>query len=469
MRVGRAPTSTDGSNAQPRMQISIVIPTRDRPAPLARCLAALGRRARDRRRRRRLPRPRRGRRGAPSAPGARRPRARGAARRPRATSAPGRRRGDVVCFTDDDCEPEPAGPQALARGRGRRGRGGRDDGARRRARAAAVRASQAIVEHLTLAVARPGDRPARLRARAATSRSPARRSRAALRRALPGGGRRGPRLERPRRGAPASRPCTSPDAVVVHRQELGAGRLRPPAVRLRARRGRYRAADPGGGWRGPGFYAGLVRRGFGRGGRRGPGARGAGADRGGVVAERLGAGRARATARPTASCRQTVGNVGSRAPLPASALARAARRASAPVHLADRRGDVDQPRRPRSARRRAPTPPGTTTAQASPGRVVARAAGAAPVAADLAEARRVQRGERGRRAVRPSGRRGRAAGPRARPGSSSAARTTSSTAGAPSGSAKSARPGGDLVARARPASAGSTMPSRSRPRRLSRT
>jgi len=89
--------------------ISVVIATRDRPAALARCLAALaGQRARslevvvadDG--------------GGVQAPGVRVVRACGAG--PAAARNLGARtaRGSVICFTDDDCEPDPDWAQRLA-------------------------------------------------------------------------------------------------------------------------------------------------------------------------------------------------------------------------------------------------------------------------------------------------------------------------------------------------------------------
>ncbi|MEA2141853.1 MAG: hypothetical protein QOI64_283 [Solirubrobacteraceae bacterium] len=89
--------------------ISVVVPTRDRPQALARCLAALARQTAgeieivvvdDG--------------GAAVAPGARLVRADG--RGPAAARNLGARaaRGDVVCFTDDDCVPAPDWAQRLA-------------------------------------------------------------------------------------------------------------------------------------------------------------------------------------------------------------------------------------------------------------------------------------------------------------------------------------------------------------------
>ena len=91
--------------------ISVVVPTRDRPQALARCLAALARQqggavevvvVDD------------GREGDAVAPGVRI--VRGGGRGPAAARNLGARaaRGDIVCFTDDDCVPAPDWAQRLA-------------------------------------------------------------------------------------------------------------------------------------------------------------------------------------------------------------------------------------------------------------------------------------------------------------------------------------------------------------------
>jgi glycosyltransferase involved in cell wall biosynthesis len=99
--------------------ISVIVPTRDRPASLARCLAAIGRQtvraeldvvvvddgSRDGERVRAV---------VAALPGARL--VSGGARGPAAARNAGARaaRRDVICFTDDDCEPEPEWAQALS-------------------------------------------------------------------------------------------------------------------------------------------------------------------------------------------------------------------------------------------------------------------------------------------------------------------------------------------------------------------
>ncbi len=92
------------------MTISVVVPTRDRPQALARCLAALA--AQDATAELEILVVDDG--GGAVAPGARLLRAAGggpaAARNLGARAA----RGDVVCFTDDDCVPEPGWARRLA-------------------------------------------------------------------------------------------------------------------------------------------------------------------------------------------------------------------------------------------------------------------------------------------------------------------------------------------------------------------
>ena len=241
------------------MRISIVVPTRDRPAPLARCLAALPPEleiivvddgSRDRAAVA----------GAlESRPGARLIRAPG--RGPATARNLGARAasGDVVCFTDDDCEPDPGWAEALATPAAKSGAAaGRTvppPGA-----GAAVRASQAIVEHLTLAGLEPSGRlgfapSCNLAvARDALARLP-------FDEGYPGAAGED-RDWSDRAGAVGLAPVYAPDAVVVHRQLLGAGGFVRQQYGYGRGATRYRAANPGRRLAGPGFYAGLVRRGF---------------------------------------------------------------------------------------------------------------------------------------------------------------------------------------------------------------
>jgi len=104
-------------NAPPR--VSVVVPTRDRPAALERCLAALARQSAPSIELIVVDDGSRNATGVPAvvtraAPSARI--VRGAGAGPAAARNRGARaaRGDVICFTDDDCAPEPRWAQLLA-------------------------------------------------------------------------------------------------------------------------------------------------------------------------------------------------------------------------------------------------------------------------------------------------------------------------------------------------------------------
>jgi glycosyltransferase involved in cell wall biosynthesis len=242
------------------MPISIVVPTRDRPAQLARCLAALGGEheivvvddgSRDRATLDRV---------LEGHPGTRVIRAAG--RGPATARNLGARAasGEVVCFTDDDCEPGPGWAQALAgaakAGGAAAGRTVWPPGA-----PAPVRASQTIVEHLTLssldahrgrlgfaptcnlAVARDalGSLPFDERFPAAAGED---------------------RDWSERAGAAGLAPVYVPEAVVVHRQQLDAAGFARQQYGYGRGAARYRAAARGRRPARPGFYSALVRRGF---------------------------------------------------------------------------------------------------------------------------------------------------------------------------------------------------------------
>ena len=299
MRVGRPPTLPTAITSIP-MRISIVVPTRDRPGALARCLAALGRRARGRGRRRRLPRPRGARPRARRRPGARLVRAPAAAGPATARNLGARaadRRGRLLHRRRLRARAR-AGREALARGR-RRPRARRRAGPWRRPGApAAVRASQAIVERADARLARPGDRPARLRPELQPgarprARSSGCRSTSPSRRAA--GEDRDWSAARERR--PASRPCTCPRPSSSTARRSGRAAFVRQQYALRARGG----ALPGARATAGGLArAGVLRRARaarvrGGAGGRGPGRRGAGADRGrGGGREVAGLGRGRA-------------------------------------------------------------------------------------------------------------------------------------------------------------------------------
>ena len=242
------------------MQISIVVPTRDRPEQLARCLAALGdehevvvvddgsrdraalSRALDRHPATRLVR----------APG----------RGPATARNLGARAssGEVVCFTDDDCVPEPGWAAALAEAASAVGSAAGRTLAPAGARPP-VLASQAIVEQLTFASLDP----ARDRLGFAPTCNLAV-SRDALG-SLPFD-ESFPRAAgedrdwSDRATAAGLAPVYAPAAVVVHHQRLGAAAFVRQQFAYGRGAARYRAADRGRRLAGPGFYAALMRRGF---------------------------------------------------------------------------------------------------------------------------------------------------------------------------------------------------------------
>jgi GT2 family glycosyltransferase len=229
-------------------QVSVVVPTRARPAPLRRCLAALAAQtleplevivAEDE-----------------------------AGEGPAAARNAGVRaaRGDVVLFTDDDCEPEAGWAEALAAavlesgvacGRTLPAPGG----------GAAVVASQAITNHLQAWAQRPGSPSAGF---APTSNLGARRSLLAdlpFDEAFPAAAGE----DRDWAERAASRglaPRFTPAAVVLHRPELGPAAFLRQQLRYGRGAARYRRSAPGGRPIGsPRFYASLAAAGF----REGPG------------------------------------------------------------------------------------------------------------------------------------------------------------------------------------------------------
>jgi glycosyltransferase involved in cell wall biosynthesis len=247
------------------MTISIVVPTRDRPEALRACLAALARQdaarlevvvvddgSRDR--------------GAVAAV------ADAAACDPRLVRTPGSgpaaarnlgarsATGELICFTDDDCEPLPAWARLLSEAARTSGAAAGRTIAPPGAPAAAV-ASQAIVERLTLASldhasGRLGFAPTCNLAitRRALARLPFDES---FRSAA------GEDRDWSDRAAAAELGAAYvPDAVVVHRQRLGAGGFARQQFRYGRGAARYRRRDPGRRVAAPSFYAGLVRRGF---------------------------------------------------------------------------------------------------------------------------------------------------------------------------------------------------------------
>jgi glycosyltransferase involved in cell wall biosynthesis len=257
-------------------QLSVVVPTRDRPARLAACLAALERQtsphleivvvddaSRDAR--------------AVADAVAAAPRARlvrGTGRGPAAArnAGVGAARAPLICFTDDDCEPVPGWAQALARritagpmaaaaaaGPTRNGRPG----------SVLASASQAIATHLAEATIDP----ATSRMRFAPTSNLA--CRTEVCRSIPFD-------ERYPRAAGEDRDWCArladaghalvfePSALVRHHQELSAAgfwrqqlRYGRGAYRFRSDRGTLLRLEA------PRFYAGLLRRGFAHGPRAG--------------------------------------------------------------------------------------------------------------------------------------------------------------------------------------------------------
>lgn len=241
------------------MQISVVIPTRDRPAALRRCLAAIGgghelvvvddgsrdREAVD---------------AAATPLGARVVRTAGvgpAAARNVGARAAG---GDVVCFIDDDCEAEAGWAAGLATIASDQGSAAGRTIAPPRA-PAAVLASQTIVELLTLSSL---DRASGRLGFAPTCNLAVTREALSL---LPFDESfplaAGEDRDWSARAADAGHaPIYAPDAVVVHRQELTPRAFIRQQFAYGRGAARYRAVAPGRKLARPGFYGALVRRGF---------------------------------------------------------------------------------------------------------------------------------------------------------------------------------------------------------------
>ena len=245
------------------MQISIVVPTRDRPGALARCLAALGSEheivvvddgSRDRAALA----------GAvETARGARLVHAGGhgpATARNLGARAAG---GEVVCFIDDDCEPGAGWAQTLARAAADAGAAAGRTVAPPGA-PAAVRASQAIVEWLTTASLDPAS--GRLGFAPSCNLALARDAlqRLAFDESFPAAAGED-RDWSARAGGAGLGPVYVAEAMVVHWQELGARGFVRQQYRYGRGAVRYRAAGEGRGLEPRSFYAGLVRRGFGDG------------------------------------------------------------------------------------------------------------------------------------------------------------------------------------------------------------
>ncbi|MGD9526580.1 glycosyltransferase family 2 protein [Pseudonocardia sp.] len=253
------------------MTVSIVVPTRDRPARLARCLTALEAQSlpemeivvvddasvdAD----------------AVAATVARAPRARllrGEGRGPAAARNLGARaaRGEIVCFTDDDCVPVPGWAAALAEriGAGAQAAAGPTRNARPGNPFAA--AAQAVASYCAEATIDPATGRMRF---APTSNIACR---ADVLAALPFDERYPLAAGEDRDWcarlvASGAALVFVPDAVVAHHQELDARGFWRQQVRYGRGAHRFRS-DHGAQLEAPGFYAGLVRRGFAEGPRAG--------------------------------------------------------------------------------------------------------------------------------------------------------------------------------------------------------
>jgi glycosyltransferase involved in cell wall biosynthesis len=243
------------------MNTSIVVPTRDRPEKLERCLAALGGECEivvvdDGSSERELVKE------IVDAAGARLVRLDGAG--PAAARNAGARAasGEMVCFTDDDCEAEAgwagelAAPILAGEAESAAGRTVVAGDA-----SAADRAWQAIADHLQRSAAEPGSASPGFAptCNLACSRS--------LLEELPfdesfpaaAGEDRDWAARAAARGAA---PCFVPDAVVVHRPELTASSFLRQQYRYGRGAARYRATATDRELGAPSFYAGLLQAGF---------------------------------------------------------------------------------------------------------------------------------------------------------------------------------------------------------------
>lgn len=227
-------------------RVSIVVPTRGRPEPLRRCLAALDEQTvavevvavED-----------------------------GEGRGPAWARNEGVRRagGEVVCFTDDDCAPEPGWAEALSApilagtAEATAGRTLMGEGA-----TAADRAWEAIVGYLQQQAAAPGSASPGFAATASLACSRSLLLQQPFDESFPAaaGEDRDWAERAARRGAA---PLLVPEAAVLHWTGMGTRDFLRQQYRYGRGAARYRGADAGRRAGAPGFYLGLLRAGFGAG------------------------------------------------------------------------------------------------------------------------------------------------------------------------------------------------------------
>lgn len=243
------------------MTATVVVPTRDRPEPLRRCLAALGRQQEvvvvdDGSTERELV--------ASIARGAGAELVRLDGRGPAAARNAGVRAaaGEVVCFTDDDCGPQPGWAQALAAPilagevSSAAGRTVTTAGA-----SPADRAWQAIADHLQRWASAPGSPSPGFAPSCNLACSRALLEELRFDESFPAAAGED-RDWSTRAAAIGAAPAFVADAVVTHRPDLTTASFLRRQYRYGRGAGRYRAARADRSLGPPRFYAGLLRAGF---------------------------------------------------------------------------------------------------------------------------------------------------------------------------------------------------------------